>query len=171
MKFKGHLYVLGLLIVIFLAVMFLSTSLQNVSVEYNYEKGVSSIQGNNVKLGSVVVDNQGIVPAKVKLKALTGCTFNNDNSNEIYISYSGANREFIDGYNRPYVEVSANEVKEFSIFANYFPTKSISPGSLVIETFTLYLFETNPEDLRYEYCLGADKKDALTSIEVEVQNG
>lgn len=176
MKNKLHITIFLVLVGLFLGIMFLSTTLQDVSVKYTYEDKVTSILNNNVKLGTVSIQNNGVVPAKVKLKALIGCVYEDGNANEVYISYSGASNEFINGFNRQYIEVSTKENKDYSIFAEYFPVRYVEnmpagKENLLLNNFTLYLFENTLDNNRYGFCLDLKKEDALRVIEVSTKNG
>ncbi len=178
-----HITLLVLLLVGFFGLMFLSTSNRSIETSYDFSKEieVTSINYNSIKIGELSVKNSGLIASKIPLQSYKGCIFETAEYNYGFdVGYAGSTTNYNDftGYSpKQFVEVGGNEEKTYSMVLNgFYPNaKYDEKGVLIIEnktkTYDLYLFEVSSQDYNYyEYCLNAEKANAVKTIKLIVTN-
>lgn len=170
-KSKKILYSITVLIIIFFALLILSSSI-NVDTKYSYLDDITTTSDYSYDntIGELTLKNNGILPARVELKSIRGCLFENDlGSNELYITYRGGMISYLNGYREYKYDLSSGEEKKVDITVEYLPRKAISKKDEVFnETTTLYLFEIEKGlDNYYNFCNNAIKEDAFKTITIK----
>ena len=167
---------------LFLALLFLSSG--NAQVQQKYEFKDSIILNyvpdydDRVVIGEITLKNDGVLPAKVKLKRYVICQISDYFGDRTYIlDYRGKTTEnyndIFNGYFGECVEISAGEVLNVDIvpqFSYYNLKTDIQRYDLNNRTLPFYLFEVEDEtDSIYNYCNNANVDDALKIINVEIR--
>lgn len=173
-----HIGALAVLLIIFLGLLFVSTTNANINVNYNFkdEVNVNTIPefGNQINIGEIKIENQGILPAKVRLDRFVLCHISEENADLTYqLDYLGSGQNFRgeifpSGYYYNYAEVSANENLTLEIVPqiySYNLRTLIVDRNLNNQTLQLHVFKIEDETDTYNYCSGKNKADAFKTID------
>lgn len=169
-KLKKILYSIAVLVIIFFALLILSSS-ANVEVKYSYqdEVTITNEYSYDNKIGELNLKNNGILPARIQLKSIRGCLFESEfGDNELFITYRGAMISYFNGYREYKYDISSGEEKKVDIIVEYLPRKVIdNKDEIINQTTTLYLFEVEKGlDNYYNFCSNAVKEDAFKTITI-----
>ncbi len=166
---RGTLYLIliGVLILVFIGLLFLSSP-DNTSIKYKFEDAivVSDISSFTAQIGNVNVKNYNILPAKIELKDLVACVFDDNFDGNLDVTY-GAVRNYY--YNKHFIELKSKEEKSISIILEnmkyYKETEPNNKGN-----FKLYLFENPQEEYYFDnsLCYEFRKADAIKIIDINV---
>ena len=173
---KKHLVIIGVLTILLFVILITSTTFQNSSIEYNYETEIVSNSFNGqVKLGTTKITNNGFMPVKVGLKNLKACIFNSnyDNSYDLYVSYSKADRSYINNGYRSSHELGSYEEEDLGIYLDSLPYPSDYKFDTSLENFSgtefeIKLFEVE-ENTYYGFCRDAIADESFHTINVKVE--
>ena len=164
-----YIFVLVILVLVFIGLLFLSSP-DNTNVTYEFEDVtiVSDTLSFTSQIGSVNVKNYNILPAKVELKNLVACVFDDGFDGNLGVTY-GAVRNYYD--NKYFIELNSKEEKSIPIvLENIIYYKETEPNNLNEVNFKLYLFE-NPHQGDYfdkSQCYELRRTDAIKIIDVNV---
>lgn len=175
-----------LLITIFTSILIFTLKPKNTNVNYDFYREIiiDKLNQKNVKIGNVIIENNGFLPIKVYFKKLKACIYNN-NSNpfsfNIYYSLADKSYERLPGnYNKnDFIEVSTKDKKLISMRL-LLESPRINEEQLEIKLFyrknlknkTLYIFEEKEKynNYRYnefaEFCENANKDNAIYNMQV-----
>jgi len=182
MKNSKHILTIVGLLLLFLVVIFFSTSKVGIQTDYTFndiEVTESNDYNTEVLLGKVTVKNDGILPKRVELDRLVLCNYyNRDIPRSYYVNYRGKNVDtYKDGYsgmysysNMKYVEISSNEEVELNMvpsFSKYDFYGKTPTSNYQGKTIPFYLFKMRADDNRYDFCSGVNKEDAYKIINVK----
>ena len=174
MRNKLHLWFLGILVIVFVAVLFMSTAFKNINETYSFEDNINVVStSRGLDIGNVEVENNGFLPAKAFLKDVRACVFDDSfDQVDMYLSYKGADSQYFDGETSYYLEVFPGKSDRAVLSVEYLPVKAVKVGEnySALNNFNLYLFEVERSTQIYGFCDGADKNDAFKVIEVNVEN-
>lgn len=178
---KIHLYVLGILITLFMAVLLLTTAFKDVRSEYEFVTDVEAKGESSIKLGEVKVRNNGFLPARIDLKNLQACSFDSKkiNSRVTYNSFLTDKEIFLDHSYRyiEHMDMNANSEGTVAITLEYYLFSSktnvrgaVEPQELPVneEILDLYIFEVPEGTNSYLFCENVQKENALAKIKVNV---
>ena len=162
-----YIVLIVVLILVFIGLLFLSST-DNTDIKYEFEDAivVSGTSSFTSQIGNVNVKNYNILPAKVELKDLVVCVFDDNFDGNLDITY-GAVRNYYD--NKHFIELKSKEEKSVSIILEnikyYKETEPNDKGD-----FKLYLFENTRQEYYYDnsICYEFRKADAVKIIDVNV---
>ncbi len=186
---KGyHLIIILVLGIVFFALLFMSTGQNNVIQTYDFKDEIVlnyipayNDFGDRTIVGTLKLENTGLLPSKVKLKRYVLCQISDTYGDRTYmIDYKGkvtnSYSDMIFGSgNSLSAEVSSKEVAEFEMVPQlyyYSIRDDIVNYGLNNHTLPFYLFEVenaNYYDYVYDYCSGAAIGDAVKVINVKVE--
>ncbi|MFW5705139.1 MAG: hypothetical protein ACOCXG_04835, partial [Nanoarchaeota archaeon] len=134
MNSKFHLLIITFLAIIFLGILVLSGNETLVKKDYtfveNAELNISELKDSSVQIGTVIVENQGFLPKKAKLKSYVICQISETLGNQYYnVGYSEGDFDnyYNDHYNynifgsgraSPYTELGSFEKKTLKLGSN-----------------------------------------------------
>ena len=167
---RGVLYIflLVILVLVFVGLLFLSSP-DNTNVTYEFEDAtiVSDTLSFTAQIGSVNVKNYNILPAKVELKNLVACVFDEpDFDGDLGVTY-GAVRNYYD--NKYFIELNSKEEKSISIILeNIIYYKETEPINKM--DFKLYLFENPQQEYYFDngLCYELRRTDPIKIIDINV---
>lgn len=172
-----HIALLAFLAVVFLVLIFFSSG-GGVSEEYTFTDEqititkIPSTYNSGFKIGEVQVENNWILPAKVKLKNLVVCYLLDTQGDRPYrVNYVGADTSYNIYYEGSYqaLEISGGESKtlEIEVLSDYYPLRpTIVDLDLNGKINTFYLFEVDEGTDVYSVCSELEEEDALKQFEV-----
>lgn len=170
-----HVYLAGVLILVFILILFFSTS-SNVYEELRVESEINLVLNdgfyNEVKIGEVYFRNENILPTRYKLTRYVLCDFPENQVPRTYlVDYRGGISRaysqdiFYGGYYYDYIELSSREELKLSLVANMYRYDA----RLFNEIRDMYLFVSDSRDHRYyDYCSSADKNNAIKQVRIEI---
>lgn len=165
-------WILGILLVLFFGILIYSTSNSNTSIEYSFNEDVE-MNGDNYqnKIGEAVIINNKMIPAKVRIKDLIGCIYDNG-TYQYNVEHIGSrdktqSYDIISGdYYSTYVEVSSKDEITLDLIINQgYPIRDlIKPTEKNLSgEYTLYLFEAENSYI-YNLCQELRKEDSYKTI-------
>lgn len=186
-KANIHIIAITALVLVFFAILFLATGNGQVNQNYTFKDQIEintlPDYNTHLKIGSINIENNGIFPAKIKLKKYVICQLSDTYGDKTYkINYRGGSqisgsKEFISyNYNTKYVEISSNDKIELEMspqFDKYDIKRTIDTYELNEATLPFYIFEVKEQtDNRYidyfTYCSGLKKEDAYKTVFVTI---
>ncbi len=173
-KIRWELVFLIIFSIIFLAILFFSVSLRDVTVDYYFKDNISIDKDKIVnrqklpgeyELGHIDIKNDGFIPARVKLKSYILCSFDTqDYTYDYYLFYRGNIEQ---SYNEmfsasgSYVDVGSRKSEKLYIYLQSFYIEefnNIKNNETLTEDFNIYVYEIESQDMyRYDFCRNADK--------------
>lgn len=182
-KNNMHLVIISILVIVFLVLLFLSSSQIGVSVNYGISQDIVANSINeleNIEIGNVTIINDGMLSKRVKLRNYVICDFYDDyyNSRAYDINYRGQNITQSKGevfsssyYGNERVDVNAKtEVDLLITVDNYYYNYAdvVKKNNLYGKIISFYLYEMPNGAYSYDYCLNAKKDDAINVINVKL---
>ena len=169
-----NLITLIILILLFLGLLFYSTTKINTSTSYNFFDVNFTLHRvtSYAKIGEVKLTNNKPIPTRFQLKKLVGCSYQN-NSIEIYDTQyiENGNRkqyyEFLGRYDDGIIEVGEGETLLLDINIYVYEPLRVKKDGREIKTnksVYLYLFETNLKSVPKTFCTTVDKNKAISHI-------
>lgn len=177
-----HITLLSILVFVFFALMFLSTSTKNIEIKYQFLDQVKIKENNyNVKVGEVYIKNSGFLSSKINLDLYKGCIFDEESLNYQYgfdLNYPGVQTTYNDfnGYSpKQSIEIDKKSEDTYTINLNgFYPYQTtydekgiLIENNQITKDYELYVFKIDPKDVNYyNYCMNAKKTDAIKMIKL-----
>lgn len=166
-----HLYILAGLILVFFGILFLSTAFKDVSSDYSFENKIILNEDENYddfKIGQIKFTNNGVISVKEKIQPFIAC----EGQDDLNLRFIGADQDYYGYYSKPSIEIAPSDTKIIDIFIrNYRTYEYDRENDKEIETtpesFEIYVYKTDSDEYRYNYCLNADPQNAFAKIQVE----
>lgn len=173
---KGVLIIIAILVIIFFALIFISTNESSTKINYILNDNIEFNSVNNqVKLGLVNIENTGFIPKRVKLKNYVLCQISDNYGTQSYnVEYLGEKSNSYDifnGFSSKIIDLSSNEKVELDIIVRsdiyLFKDNLNNIPNLNNITLPYYLFEINEDQYYWDFCTTARKEDAKKIINVK----
>lgn len=173
----SYIVTIGVLIVVFFTLLVMSSGNKNVNVEYKFEDNVeiTNLGGyDNTKLGTVKISNGNFLPTRVKLKNLKVCNYEDLSYSygfDVYYTDSYRGNEVFNGYYNNAVDVSMKTDKEIAIYTGLSPIvydKGFDNKVNFTKDYDLYIFDTQNQEYRGDFCVNTKPEDALKYIKLKI---
>ncbi len=186
-KNTTHLVLILVLIVLFLGILFASTANRSLEINYHFNEKIivdfipEYYSKNNIELGTLNIENNGLLPSKIKLKNYFICSFDPYFKNRHFeLEYrgkiiKGSNDFLYDDYNSKYVEVLAGEKINLAIIPRIYSHEfryDLNADTFLNKTFDFYLYESEEKYISWEICndLSIDMAEKKIEITFNIEN-
>lgn len=164
-----HLYLIGILLVLFVSLLFLSGSSKGIEITYEFTETTSTAERGVTRIGEVEIMNTGFIPKRAQLNSYAAC----DTKETQYYSVNYQKSDetsYLNGYKEEFVDLSPYEERTLGISLSYYPSgvrnQESGENGTENETRNIGLFLLPQGVSGYEFCEQAEIQEAQKVITI-----